>query len=374
MADNKRDYYEVLGVQRGASADEVKRAYRKLAKECHPDLHPDDPSAEAKFKEINEAYEVLSDDQKRARYDQYGHAGVDPNFGADAGFGGFDGFGDLGSIFESFFGGGRTSQRSGPMRGESVRTSVTITFEEAAFGCKKTVNVSRIENCPDCGGSGAAPGTQAETCANCHGTGQVRNQRRTPLGIVTTTDTCPVCHGRGKTVANPCKSCGGEGRIRRSRSIELNIPAGIDDGQTIQLGGEGNMGRNGGGAGDLLVTVRVRKHDLFTREGFAVHYNMSVTFAQAALGAELEVPTLDGKVTYTLPEGTQTGSTFRLRGKGIPYLNSQGRGDQYVHVTVQTPKNLTSQQKELLKQFAELRGEKAGGGEKKRGFFDKKKK
>ena len=380
MAENKRDYYEVLGNQKGASAYDIKRAYRRMAKECHPDLHPDDPAAEAKFKEINEAYEVLSDDHKRQLYDQYGHAGVDPNFGAGAGagagggfggFGGFDDFGDLGSIFESFFGGGGTRSRSGPARGESVRVSVTLTFEEAAFGCKKTVNITRIEPCDDCEGTGAASGSP-EVCANCGGSGQVRAQRRTPLGVVTTTDTCPVCRGRGRTVKDPCKSCGGEGRVRRSRQIEVNIPAGIDDGQTIQLSGAGSAGRNGGPAGDLLVTVRVHRHDKFTRDGASVYYEMKVSFAQAALGAELEVPTLDGNKRYTLPEGTQTGSTFRLKGKGIPYVNSSGRGDQYVHVTVETPRNLTAAQKDLLRQFAESRGE--SGTDKKGGIFGKKKK
>ncbi len=373
MAEQKRDFYEVLGVEKTASDDEIKRAYRKMAKQYHPDVNPGDAEAEAKFKEVNEAYEVLSDSDKRSRYDAYGHAGVDPNFGA-GGYGGYDGgfgdFGDLGSIFESFFGGfgGGSTRRTGPQRGESVRVRVTLSFEEAAFGCEKTIEIGRVEACKTCGGSGAAPGTTAETCPRCGGTGQVRAQRRTPLGVMTTSEVCPECGGSGKKIASPCPDCQGSGVQRVRKSIKVKIPAGIDDGQTLSVRGEGHAGANGGPSGDLLVTVSVRPHPIFERDGTSVHIELPISFAQAALGAELEVPTIDGKVKWTLPEGTQTGSTFRLKGKGIPRINSSGRGDEFVHVVVETPKNLTQKQKELLREFEGL------AEEGKKGFFDKFKK
>ena len=377
MAEEKRDYYEVLGVSKSATEDELKKAYRKLAKQYHPDLHPDDKEAEAKFKEINEAYAVLSDSNTRAKYDQFGHAGVDPNFGAGAGgWGGFDGgFADfdLGSIFDSFFGGGAARTRStGPQKGESLRTSVRISFEEAAFGCEKEVTIHRSETCEECGGSGAAKGTTAETCSECHGTGTVRIQRQTPMGVFSSTSPCRKCNGTGKIISNPCKACKGSGAVRRQRKISVQIPAGIDDGQVISLRGQGNSGKRGGPAGDLLISVGVRPHPLFRRDGDSVFCEAPITFAQAALGAELEIPTLDGKVSYTLPEGTQTGTTFRLRGQGIPHLHGKGRGDQYVTVTVEVPKNLTDDQKEQLRQFEASLHE--GNHAKRKSFFEKFKK
>lgn len=375
MAEEKRDYYEVLGLAKGASDDDIKRAYRKMAKQYHPDVNPGDAEAEAKFKEVNEAYEVLSDSDKRSRYDAYGHAGVDPNFGAGGyGAGGFGDFGDLGSIFESFFGGfgGGSVRRNGPMKGENVRVRVNLTFEEAAFGCEKTIEVGRVENCKTCGGSGAAPGTHAETCPRCGGSGQVRTQRRTPLGVMTTSEVCPECGGRGKKITTPCPDCGGSGVTRVRRSIKVKVPAGIDDGQTLSVRGEGHAGTNGGPSGDMLVTVSIKPHPIFERDGTSVHIELPITFAQAALGAELEVPTIDGKVKYTVPEGTQTGSVFRLRGKGIPRVNASGRGDEFVHVVVETPRNLTAKQKELLREFDGTLGDKQN--EKRKGFFDKFKK
>jgi len=366
MAD-KRDYYEVLGLRKGATDDEIKKAFRQLAKKYHPDLNPGDKECEARFKEINEAYEVLSDSEKRSRYDQFGHAGVDPNFGAGSGFGGFGGFGgidfDLGDIFGSIFGTGRTSSRSrnAPRKGDRIHTEVTITFEEAAFGIEKEVSVSRIETCDTCGGSGCKEGTTAERCPNCNGTGTVTTQSRTPFGYMQSTSECSRCEGRGKIIHQPCQRCRGLGLVRRNKTIEVNIPAGIDDGQTISLRGQGNAGVNGGEPGDLYVTVNVAHHPFFTREGNAVLYEMPISIVQAALGAEVEVPTLDGKVKYSIPEGTQTGTVFRLRGKGIPNLRGGGRGDQYVTVKVEVPTNLTGEQKDLLRKFAETLGDGGGG-------------
>lgn len=370
MADQKRDYYEVLGLSKGASDDELKKAYRKLAKENHPDLHPDNKEAEARFKEISEAYEVLSDSDKRSKYDQFGHAGVDPNFGAGGGWGGAYGdmgF-DLGSIFESFFGGmgGGGASRTAPMRGENIRVNLTLSFEEAAFGCEKEISIARIEDCSDCEGSGAQEGTTPEVCSQCKGTGSVRTQQRTMLGMMSSTSPCSKCGGTGKIIHQPCKTCKGKGKVKRQKTIKVQIPAGIDNGQAVSMRGQGHAGFNGGPAGDLLISIRVRAHALFEREGSDVLCEVPISFAQAALGAELEVPTLDGKVKYTVPEGTQTGTIFRLKGKGIPNLNSYGRGDQFVTVVVETPKNLTKEQKELLVQFEGISGEK--------GFFDKRKK
>lgn len=354
MAD-KRDYYEVLGVQRGASDDELKKAFRKEAKKYHPDLHPGDKAAEEKFKEINEAYEVLSNPEKRQRYDQFGHAGVDPNYGAGSGaYSG--GFGDFGDIFSDLFGGGfgfGGSRRNGPKRGNDVRQVVNVTFEEAAFGCKKKINVTKMESCHTCSGTGAKPGTNPETCQHCHGTGQIQTQQRTILGYMTNVTTCPNCHGTGKIIKDPCKDCRGTGKVRTTKTIEIDIPAGIDDGQTMQLSGQGEPGDRGGMNGDLLITIRVRRHEMFERVDNDVYLNMPISFVQAALGATLTVPTLDGAVEYDIPEGTQSGTRFRLRGKGIPYIRGKGRGDQYVTVTVEVPKNLSSKQKELLKEFEE---------------------
>ena len=379
MAEQKRDYYEVLGVSRGASEDEIKKAYKKMARKYHPDLNPGDKTAEEKFKEVNEAYEVLSDADKKARYDQYGHAGVDPNFGAGGFGGGFDGsfdFGDLGDIFGSFFGGGfgggRRTNPNAPQRGESIRMSIAISFEEAAFGCEKAVTVERYETCDTCHGSGCAPGTSPEVCPDCHGTGTVQVRRQTPMGVFATSSPCPKCGGKGRIIHQPCKDCRGSGMVRKKKTIQASIPAGIDNGQTISIRGQGNAGKNGGPAGDLLITITVRPHELFRREGTSVLCEAPITFTQAVLGAELEIPTIDGKVKYTLPEGTQSGTTFRLKGKGIPSINGRGRGDQYVTVYIETPKNLNKEQKEALKKFAETMGESNYEEQKK--FFKKFKK
>ena len=379
MAEQKRDYYEVLGVSRGASEDEIKRAYKKMARKYHPDLNPGDKTAEEKFKEVNEAYEVLSDADKKARYDQYGHAGVDPNFGAGGFGGGFDGsfdFGDLGDIFGSFFGGGfgggRRTNPNAPQRGESIRMSIAISFEEAAFGCEKAVTVERYETCDTCHGNGCAPGTSPEVCPDCHGTGTVQVRRQTPMGVFATSSPCPKCGGKGRIIHQPCKDCRGSGMVRKKKTIQASIPAGIDNGQTISIRGQGNAGKNGGPAGDLLITITVRPHELFRREGTSVLCEAPITFTQAVLGAELEIPTIDGKVKYTLPEGTQSGTTFRLKGKGIPSINGRGRGDQYVTVYIETPKNLNKEQKEALKKFAETMGESNYEEQKK--FFKKFKK
>ena len=379
MAEQKRDYYEVLGVSRGASEDEIKKAYKKMARKYHPDLNPGDKTAEEKFKEVNEAYEVLSDADKKARYDQYGHAGVDPNFGAGGFGGGFDGsfdFGDLGDIFGSFFGGGfgggRRTNPNAPQRGESIRMSIAISFEEAAFGCEKAVTVERYETCDTCHGNGCAPGTSPEVCPDCHGTGTVQVRRQTPMGVFATSSPCPKCGGKGRIIHQPCKDCRGSGMVRKKKTIQASIPAGIDNGQTISIRGQGNAGKNGGPAGDLLITITVRPHELFRREGTSVLCEAPITFAQAVLGAELEIPTIDGKVKYTLPEGTQSGTTFRLKGKGIPSINGRGRGDQYVTVYIETPKNLNKEQEEALKKFAETMGESNYEEQKK--FFKKFKK
>ena len=379
MAEQKRDYYEVLGVSKGASEDEIKKAYKKMARKYHPDLNPGDKSAEEKFKEVNEAYEVLSDADKRARYDQYGHAGVDPNFGAGGFGGGFDGgfdFSDLGDIFGSFFGGGfgggRRTNPNAPQRGESIRMAVTISFEEAAFGCEKEVTVERYETCDTCHGSGCAPGTSPEVCPDCHGTGTVQVRRQTPMGVFATSAPCTKCGGKGRIIHQPCKDCRGSGMVRKKKTIQASIPAGIDNGQTISIRGQGNAGKNGGPAGDLLITITVRPHELFRREGTSVLCEAPITFTQAVLGAELEIPTIDGKVKYTLPEGTQSGTTFRLKGKGIPSINGRGRGDQYVTVYIETPRNLNKEQKEALKKFAAAMGEDEASGQKP--FFKKFKK
>ena len=352
MAD-KRDYYEVLGVDRSASDADIKKAYRKLAKENHPDLHPGDKNAEARLKEINEAYEVLSDADKKAKYDQFGFAGVDPNFGAGGGYGaGFGGMDfDLGDIFGSIFGGGTTRSQNAPRKGSSVRQSVTISFEEAAFGCEKEIAIGRIEQCDTCKGTGCEPGTTAETCSNCRGTGVVTTQQQTMFGVMQSQTTCPRCRGTGKIIHQPCKTCRGEGSVRKQKKIKVTIPAGIDDGQTISIRGQGNAGSKGGPNGDLLVTVNVKPHKLFTREGANIMYELNIPVTQAILGAEVTVPTIDGDVKYNIPEGTQSGTVFRLRNKGIPYIRGSGRGDQYVTVNVNIPKNLTSDQKEIVRQL-----------------------
>ena len=354
MAD-KRDYYEVLGVEKGASTDEIKKAYRKLALKYHPDRNPGDKTAEEKFKEAGEAYEVLSDEEKRQRYDQFGFQGVDPNFNPGGFGGGFGDFGDLGDIFGSFgsfFGGG--SQRSTanmPRRGEDVGSRIEVTFEEAAFGCEKEVNTQRIENCAACSGTGSADG-KVDTCSQGHGTGQVVGVRNV-MGIqMQTSTTCPRCGGKGKVIQNPCSTCRGKGKVRRNQRIKVRIPAGVDHGQRVRVRGEGCVGANGGPNGDLMVEVYIKRHPIFERDGVDVLCELPISFTQAALGAEVEIPTLDGKISYTIPEGTQTGTVFRLSGKGIPYVGSSTRrGEQRVMVVVETPTKLSKEQKELLRQL-----------------------
>ncbi len=373
---NKRDYYEVLNVDKSASDADIKKAYRKLAKQYHPDVNPGDKAAEAKFKEVNEAYEVLSDSQKRAKYDQFGHAGVDPNgFGGfgGGGFGDFD-FGGIGDIFETFFGGsgmgGRSGRnRNGPQKGQDLKYAMEIAFEEAAFGIEKEITINRAENCTTCGGTGSKPGTSPSACKHCNGTGQIQYKQSTPFGQFVNVKTCDVCRGEGKIITNPCEKCSGKGKIRKSIKIKINVPAGIDDGQTISLRGEGEPGVKGGHAGDLYISIRVRQHPLFQRQGNDVVCEIPITFAQAALGSELEVPTLDGKVKYTMPEGTQTGSVFRIKGKGIPYIRGSGRGDQYVKVNIEVPKKLNEKQKAILKEFADAGGDDIH--EERKSFFNK---
>ena len=360
MAENKRDYYEVLGVSKDASADEIKKAYRKCAMKYHPDRNPGDKEAEEKFKEAGEAYEVLSDADKKARYDQYGFAGVDPNFGAGAGgyggsgFGGFSDFGDLGDIFGEFFGGGgrsRGSSQNAPRRGENVMSRLELTFEEAAFGCEKEVATPRIENCAACKGTGSADGV-IETCTQCGGSGQVRTVQNFMGMQMQSTTTCPSCNGRGKIIKIPCNTCKGKGKVRRTNRVKVKIPAGVDAGQSVRVRGEGGVGSNGGPNGDLLVEIYIKRHPIFTRQDTDVLCEVPITFTQAALGAEIEVPTLDGKVKYEIPEGTQTGREFILREKGIPEVgNSRRRGNQRFTVVVETPTHLTKEQKDLLRQL-----------------------
>ena len=378
---DKRDYYEVLGVPKTASDDEIKKAYRKLVKQYHPDLHPGDKEAEEKMKEANEAYGVLSDKDKKARYDQFGFAGVDSSYGGQGGFNasGFGGFDDLGDIFESFFGGaggfggfgGSTRARNpnAPLRGNDVNISLPLSFMEAALGCKKEISVTRLEACATCGGTGAKSGTTPETCPDCRGTGQVRVQQRTPFGVIQTSRTCPKCGGTGKVIKEPCPDCKGQGRIRRTKKLEVSVPAGIDDGQTFVLRGQGDQGVNGGPAGDVHITVSVRPDPLFERDGYDVWCDIPITFTQAALGDEIVVPTIDGKVKYNIPEGTQPGTVFRLRNKGVSYVNGRGRGDQYVRVNLEVPRNLSGKQKEALKEFEKLSGDK--NYEKRKSFFER---
>ena len=361
MAENKRDYYEVLGVKKDASAEEIKKAYRKAAMKYHPDRNPGDTEAEAKFKECGEAYEVLSDDSRRQRYDQFGFAGVDPSYGAGGngpygagGFSGFGDFGDLGDIFGEFFGGGRSSRASSqnaPRRGENVMSHLELTFEEAAFGCEKEVATQRIENCAVCNGSGSSDGV-IETCTQCGGRGQVRSVQNFMGMQMQSTTTCPTCNGRGKMIKNPCTTCKGKGKVRKTNRVKVKIPAGVDAGQSVRVRGEGNVGANGGINGDLLVEIYIKRHAIFTREDNDVLCEVPISFTQAALGAEIEVPTIDGKVKYDIPEGTQTGREFVLRDKGIPEVgNPRRRGDHRFTVVVETPTRLTKEQKELLRQL-----------------------
>ncbi|ARP49518.1 MULTISPECIES: molecular chaperone DnaJ [Caproicibacterium] len=379
----KKDYYEVMGVPKNASEEEIKKAYHKLAKKYHPDLHPGDKIAEAKFKELNEAYEVLSSKEKRARYDQFGHAGVDPNFGGAAGGSPFSGDVDFGDIFDTFFGGGspfggspfgggRRSNPNAPRRGSDVEVRLSIEFEEAAKGCHKEVSYDKVESCPDCHGTGAKAGTSASTCPACGGSGQVRITQKTFMGVVQTTRTCDRCGGTGRVINTPCPSCRGTGQVRKHKTVEINIPAGIDNQQVLNVPGQGNAGANGGPDGDLHLLITVRPHALFERRGNDIWCDMPITFAQAALGDEVVVPTLDSKVSYQVREGTQPGDVFKLKGKGVQKLGGRGRGDQYVRMVLEVPKNLTTKQKELLRKFEESTSDH--NYQRRKGFFDKLKK
>ena len=374
MAD-KRDYYEVLGVDKSADDATIKKAYRTLAKKYHPDMNPGDKTAEEKFKEVNEAYAVLSDPDKKAKYDRYGHDAFDPSAGAGGGYGGFSGFGDFGDISDIFgsmfggFGGSSQSRRNGPMRGEDIGVRISITFEEAAFGTKKDITYNRIQKCPECSGSGAAKGSSPETCSQCHGSGQVRvNQRMMGMQFQSTT-TCSNCRGTGKIIKTPCTNCRGTGYIKVSKKLEVSIPAGIDDGERIALRGQGSDGRNGGMAGDLILTVAVKKHNIFERDGYDLYCEVPVTVAEATLGAEINVPTLEGSVKYKIPEGTQPGTRFTLKGKGVTVINSQRKGDLYFTVNVEIPRNLSEKQKENMRTFAESCGESNYAS--RTGFFKK---
>ena len=382
MAEQKRDYYEVLGVSKTATDEELKKAYRKLAKKYHPDANPDNKEeAEKKFKEVNEAYEVLSDKQKRNMYDQFGHSGANGYSSDFSGFSGFDGFSDgagfsgvdfdLNDIFSSFFRGGSSrgrNSRNGPVRGRDLKVRVEITFEEAAFGVNKEITINREEQCDTCGGTGAKPGTKPETCKVCNGTGQVRITQNTILGSFASVRTCDNCGGTGSVISNPCDTCKGRGTVRKQRKIKVSIPAGIDNGQVISLNGEGEPGLRGGPAGNLYITVAVRNHAIFTRKGDSIFCNVHVSFAEAALGAIIKVPTLTGEEQYDLTEGTQTGSIFTLKGKGIKNINGRGVGDLYFTVIVDVPKKLNNEQRELLKRFAEISGENFETGKRRRFF------
>ena len=356
----KRDYYEVLGIGKNATDAEIKSAYRKLAKKYHPDLNPGDKDAEEKFKEVNEANDVLSDPDKRKRYDQFGFAGVDPNYGAGQPGGGYGGgFGG--------FGGSTRSNPNAPRKGHDIQANVILTFEEAAHGCAKKVTLNRQQTCPDCRGNGCAPGSSPETCTECGGRGYVVTQQRTPFGVMQSQQPCPHCGGRGTIIKNPCKTCRGTGKTSARKTLEVKIPAGIDDDQNIALRGQGDAGTNGGPAGDVIVHVTVKPDAVFERDSYDVYVRVPITYSQAVLGAEIEVPTVDGKVVQKIPEGTQSGTKFRLRGQGIQYLNGRGRGDQYVIVDVEIPKKLNRTQREALKAFEDsLKDENY---EKRKSFF-----
>ncbi len=370
---SKRDYYEILDVDKGADQSTIKKAYRKLAMKYHPDRNPDNQEAEQKFKEISEAYEVLSDSEKRSRYDQFGHAGVNGNGAGGFGGGGYSGFGGFEDIFSDIFdmfgGGQSSSRRNRPQKGQDIKTRVRLTFKEAAFGIEKEVEVSRQEECNTCHGSGAKSGSGVKTCNKCNGTGEVRYAQRTPLGQFVNVRTCDVCHGEGKIIEEPCQTCGGKGKVRKKKKITVKIPGGVDDGSVITLRGEGEPGSKGGPHGDLYLIVDIIPHGIFDRDGYDVICEVPITFMQATLGDEIIVPTLDGKVKYKISEGTQSGTVFRLKGKGTKILNSNNRGDQYVKVIVEIPKRLDEEQKHALRKFGELMNEDVH--EQRKSFFDK---
>jgi molecular chaperone DnaJ len=360
---DKRDYYEILGVSQSATADEIKKAYRRLARQHHPDVNPNDNEAEERFKEIAEAYEILSDQQKRAAYDRFGHAGINGGYenGVDFGAGFSGGFGD---IFDMFFGSGFGRQgatyerRPTAERGADLRYDLELTLEEVAAGVEKNIRISRLEECETCGGSGAREGSEPETCSVCHGAGQVRQQTQTFFGTSIRVGVCPRCRGEGKVVSDPCSDCGGQGRLRKTRERTVEVPAGVDNGTRIRLTGEGDAGVRGGPAGDLYVITFVRQHDVFERRGDDIWCEVPVSFAQASLGATIEVPVLGGFDTLSINEGTQSGDVYTLKGKGIPEINGRGTGDEKIIIRVETPTKLNDEQRELLKQFADLRGEK----------------
>ena len=358
MAD-KRDYYEVLGLKKGASDSEIKKAFRKMAMKYHPDKNPGDRKAEEKFKEINEAYAVLSDPEKKEKYDRFGHAGVDPNSGFGGGAGGFGGFGGFEDIFDMFggafggFGGGRSRRNNGPRKGNDLQKAVTITFEEAAFGTKKEIRLNKYVKCKTCGGSGAAPGTSRKSCPRCGGTGEIRTAQKTPLGTFQSVSPCPDCNGTGEINETPCKDCGGSGKIRDNVTISVNIPAGVDNDSVIPIKGQGEPGINGGPDGDLYIVINVEPHKIFERRGQDLWLEIPITFDQAALGDDIVVPTLEGKVSYKVPSGTQPGTVFRLKGKGIKSVRSNRKGDLYVKVNLEVPTKLNSKQKKAISAMAE---------------------
>ena len=352
----KRDYYDILGIGRDATDDAIKKAFRNLAFKYHPD-HNHNDDADEKFKEVNEAYEVLSDSDKRSAYDRFGHSGVEGPFGR--GFEGFD-FGGFGDIFDAFFGRATNATRQAPQRGADLQYRITISLEETAFGCEKEINVSRTENCPMCQGVGCKPGSQPSRCPNCNGTGQVHRVQQSIFGRFTTTTPCSQCHGDGRIITEPCPQCRGIGKVKQQRNILVKIPAGVDDGSQIRLTGEGEAGTRGGSTGDLYIILSVEQHELFLRDGDNIHYELPINFAQAALGAELEVPTLDGKTTLKIPAGNQTGKVFRLKNKGIPHLHRNGSGDLLVTLFVVTPESLTEKQRQLFHEMADSLGPAKG--------------
>jgi molecular chaperone DnaJ len=365
---DKRDYYEVLGVQKGASKEDIKKAYRKLSKKYHPDINKEADAAD-KFKEVKEAYEVLSDDQKRAHYDQFGHTDPNQGFGGAGDFGGFGGFEDIFSTFFGGGGGGRRRDPNAPRQGADLQYTMTLSFEEAVFGKETDLEIPKEETCDTCHGSGAKPGSHPETCPHCHGSGQLNTEQNTPFGKIVNRRVCHYCEGTGKLIKDKCKTCGGSGKVKKRRKIHVKIPAGIDDGQQLRVSGQGEPGVNGGPPGDLYVVFHVRDHEFFERDGDDIYCEVPITFSQAALGDELEVPTLHGRVKLKIPAGTQSGTKFRLRGKGVPNVRGYGTGDQHIFAKVMTPTKLTDKQKQLLREFSEISGQIPD--EHNESFFDK---